>query len=108
VDTSLDLLIDGEQGIWHLANTEAISWVDLARLAASIAGISGDGIKERLAATFGFIAKRPRYSVLGSERGMLMPSLESALSRYWCAVELDVNRRITPLQARGLAQAQTR
>jgi dTDP-4-dehydrorhamnose reductase len=108
VNASLDLLIDGEQGIWHLANTGAISWVDLARLAASVAGISGDGIKGRPTATFGFVAQRPPYSVLGSERGLLMPSLESALSQYWREVGINVSRYKLPLQARGMAQVQTR
>jgi dTDP-4-dehydrorhamnose reductase len=27
-------------------------------------------------------APRPRYSVLGSERGFLLPTLEAALDRY--------------------------
>src|SRR5205085_12132963 len=82
VKASLDLLIDGEQGIWHLANAGAITWVELARRATSVAGISGEGIKARPAAMLGFVARRPPYSVLGSERGGLMPSLEDALSRY--------------------------
>lgn len=34
VHTSLDLLIDGENGLWHLANKGAIAWADLARLVA--------------------------------------------------------------------------
>jgi hypothetical protein len=32
--------------------------------------------------SFGFPAKRPRYSVLASERASLLPPLEHALHRY--------------------------
>jgi dTDP-4-dehydrorhamnose reductase len=31
VNVSLDLLIDGEEGIWHLANAGEISWKALAQ-----------------------------------------------------------------------------
>ena len=34
----LELLIDGENGIWHLANNGSISWYDFARLAVEQAG----------------------------------------------------------------------
>jgi dTDP-4-dehydrorhamnose reductase len=92
VNASLDLLIDGERGIWHLANDGAISWADFARLAASFAGISNDAVEARPAAALGFIAPRPRYSVMASERGHLMPSLEDALARY-CR-EVNANGRL--------------
>jgi hypothetical protein len=31
VNTSLDLLIDGERGVWHLANAGAVTWAELLR-----------------------------------------------------------------------------
>lgn len=34
VNASLDLLIDGASGIWHLANDGDVSWSELARKAA--------------------------------------------------------------------------
>ena len=37
-------------------------------------------------ASFGLPAQRPRYSVLGSERGEVMPDLDSALGRYFSEV----------------------
>jgi dTDP-4-dehydrorhamnose reductase len=83
VHTSLDLLIDGEKGLWHLANKGAISWADLARLAAKKAGISVSNLVARPTKDLGFIAKRPSYSVLGSSRGELMPCLDSAIDRYF-------------------------
>ena len=39
VHACLDLLIDGESGIWHLANAGDVSWAELAAEAATLAGI---------------------------------------------------------------------
>ncbi len=83
VHTSLDLLIDGEQGIWHLANRGAITWLDLARQAAELAGLDAAPVEGCSSHAAGLIAPRPPYSVLGSERGMLLPSLDDALARYF-------------------------
>jgi len=83
VNTSLDLLIDGESGLWHLANKSAIAWADWARLAASIAGVDASRVEARPTRELGLVAPRPTYSVLGSERGMLLPSLDNAMSRYF-------------------------
>jgi dTDP-4-dehydrorhamnose reductase len=83
VHTTLDLLIDGECGLWHLANKSAIAWAELARLAASIAGVDASRVEARPTRELGLVAPRPTYSVLGSERGMLLPSLDNAISRYF-------------------------
>ncbi|MEH2315348.1 MAG: family 1 glycosylhydrolase [Nostoc sp.] len=82
VHTGLDLLIDGEKGLWHLANKSAIAWSDLARLAAKKAGVSVSNLVACPTQELGWIATRPAYSVLGSDRGELMPHLDSAISRY--------------------------
>lgn len=86
VQTSLDLLIDDEQGLWHLANRGAVSWYDLACQAARYAGFSNQEIESlfRPVSTeaLSYRARRPRYSVLGSERGYLMPGLEPSLEHY--------------------------
>jgi dTDP-4-dehydrorhamnose reductase len=78
----LDLLMDGERGIWHLANQGAVTWAELARLAARLAGLDEGLVNARPSSELGFAAPRPAYSALGSERGALLPSLEDALSRY--------------------------
>jgi dTDP-4-dehydrorhamnose reductase len=39
VDAALDLLIDGADGVWHLANRGAVTWFGLAQLAARRAGL---------------------------------------------------------------------
>ena len=82
VHASLNLLIDGEYGLWHLANPGAITWAELARLAAELAGVDGGRIETRPTAALGLPAARPRYSALGSERGALLPPLMDALVRY--------------------------
>ena len=82
VNTTLDLLIDGEYGLWHLANNSAIAWAELARLAADIAGVDASRLEARPTRELGLVAPRPTYSVLGSERGALLPSLDNAMARY--------------------------
>jgi dTDP-4-dehydrorhamnose reductase len=82
VNASLDLLIDGECGIWHLANRGALTWADFARLIAREAGYDAGQIEGRPNRTFGFNARRPIYSALASERASLLPPLEDAVKRY--------------------------
>jgi dTDP-4-dehydrorhamnose reductase len=81
---SLDLLLDGERGIWHLASTGVMTWAELARWVAVRAGYDADMIVGRPVASFDWPAGRPLYGVLASERGPgLMPKLEVALERWW-------------------------
>ena len=84
VSACLDLLIDGEGGLWHLANRGAVSWAELARRAAALAGLDPRAVRSVPARTFGWAAARPPYSVLGSERGALLRPLEDALACYLC------------------------
>ncbi len=87
VHASLDLLIDGEDGVWHLANKGTLSWADLARRAVELAGITTGEVEARPLHTLGFAAQRPRYSALGSERGQVLPALDDALERYFAECE---------------------
>jgi len=84
VNTTLDLLIDGEKGIWHLANRGEISWSDFAREIASRAGLPADLIRPVPVSDLGLAARRPLNSALASERGQLLPSFTDALER-WCS-----------------------
>ncbi len=88
----LDLLIDGEQGIWHLTNAGALSWADLARHAALLCGCDARLIQPRPAHALGWRAARPRQSALRSARGTLMPTLEDALTRYAAQSSLAYSR----------------
>jgi dTDP-4-dehydrorhamnose reductase len=88
VHASLDLLIDGEQGVWHLANDGAVSWCDLARKAARMAGLEHHvvGVSTTLAR---LAAARPACSALGSERGWPMRSLDAALEAFFAESEIN-------------------
>ena len=85
VHASLDLLIDGERGIWHLANDGAITWSAFARLAAEHAGLDPTLVNACPGEELGRAARRPRYSALTSERGRLMPPLDDAIRRFFAA-----------------------
>ncbi len=91
VHASLDLLIDGEWGLWHLANPGAIAWADLAQQAAKQAGLDPTHIRPVSTQTLNLAAPRPLYSALGSERGVLLPSLENALNRYFYERDLALH-----------------
>ncbi|HEX2779800.1 MAG TPA: sugar nucleotide-binding protein, partial [Gemmatimonadaceae bacterium] len=78
VDAMLDLLIDGERGIWHLANEGATTWADLARRAARDAGLDASLVRGRAAAELDFAAPRPPNAAPMSERGSIMRPLEAA------------------------------
>ena len=75
VHTALDLLIDRETGVWHLANQGIISWHELALRAANAAGIDAHNLVR--AANV-----QASATALTSERGVLLPPLEGALHRY--------------------------
>lgn len=83
VHASLDLLIDGECGLWHLANPGAITWANLAHFAAEQVALDTTRIHAVSTQALGLAAPRPLYSVLSSKRGILLPPLENALSRYF-------------------------
>jgi dTDP-4-dehydrorhamnose reductase len=89
-NAALDLLIDGERGVWHLANAGAVSWAELARRVARAAGhdpaLVDALVRARPARELPFVAPRPRWSALGSERGTLLPSLDDALARFAAAL----------------------
>ena len=82
-DALLDLLVDGESGVWHLANSGSISWTELAQRVVTEMGADPDLVEEVPAHELGRVAPRPAYSVLGSERGAIMPTLEESLGRIF-------------------------
>ena len=82
VHATLDLLVDGERGIWHLANNGALTWFDFACAAAQRSGRAVDLIAPVRSSRVWGPALRPPYSALSSERGSLMRSLQDALGAY--------------------------
>lgn len=81
VNVVLDLLIDGEHGIWHIANAGEVTWAEFARLAALKGGYDAALVKSRPARALGFVAPRPSFTALTSERGSFMPPFEESLDR---------------------------
>jgi dTDP-4-dehydrorhamnose reductase len=79
---ALDLLIDGETGIWHLANDGEVSWFEFARRVAEGAGydralvVAEDGPHEL-------------NTALSSERGMMLRSFDSALEDFLRSVTIE-------------------
>ncbi|MBA3317140.1 MAG: sugar nucleotide-binding protein [Gemmatimonadales bacterium] len=79
VNAVLDLLIDGEQGIWHLANVGEVSWLEMVRRGAELAGVGTERLREAQPSA---PALRPIHTALSSERGLLLPTFEDALARF--------------------------
>ncbi len=76
--TTLDLLVDGEKGIWHLANRGRMSWYDLAVRVAQEAGFDTGMIEAEDGA--------PADTSLASKHGAQMRAVEEAIRDYVAAV----------------------
>ena len=86
VSAALDLMIDGETGLWHLANPGALSWYDFAVALAEALGLDAGLIRPVSSATADWTAKRPAYAPLSSERASVLPTLAHAIARYAAAL----------------------
>jgi dTDP-4-dehydrorhamnose reductase len=82
VRATLDLIIDDQTGLWHLANGGALSWADFAVGIGTALDLRTDLVDVQPAAAMGWTARRPRYAPISSERGLIMPSLTSAMERF--------------------------
>lgn len=82
VNCCLDLLIDGESGLWHVVNHGHLSWLELGRRAASAAGMNPRQVQGVTLHSLQLPAARPSFSALTSCRGLIMPTLDDALQRY--------------------------
>lgn len=74
-DAVLDLLIDGETGLWHLTSGTALSWAAFAERVAARCGLDARLI--RADAT-----RAPADTGLASGRGTLLPPLDHALADF--------------------------
>ncbi|MEO6219954.1 MAG: SDR family oxidoreductase, partial [Ginsengibacter sp.] len=83
VNVCLDLLIDKEKGIWHLTNKGETTWAQLAKRVAEQALLDANKIIAQESGLMNWTATRPKYSVLKSLNGNLLPSLNNALNRYF-------------------------
>ena len=92
VHATLDLLVDGERGVWHLANSGATTPEEFLIAAADRLHLDTSLVDGSPIWQLHLPALRPRYRVLGSERGQLLPPLENALGRYCHDTHIDVPR----------------
>jgi dTDP-4-dehydrorhamnose reductase len=82
-DTALDLFIDEEAGIWHLSNDGMLTWSEFSRSIVERSGGDGAKIISLSHTEMGWKAPRPLFSVLQSEKGVRLPTLDDALVRYF-------------------------
>jgi dTDP-4-dehydrorhamnose reductase len=71
---TLDLLIDGETGIWHLANQGKLSWYEFATAVAEGAGYDTALVLP--------IEDEAASTQLASERGFMLRPVEHAIAAY--------------------------
>ena len=82
----LDLVIDEADGIWHLSNTEPLTWFAFATRLAARCGLDNGLIKASSGSAMGWKAMRPAMSALTSDRGVLLPPLAEAIDRFAATV----------------------
>ncbi|MDB5397573.1 MAG: dTDP-4-dehydrorhamnose reductase [Rhodospirillales bacterium] len=79
VSTTLDLIIDKEVGLWHLANEGGATWAEFARDVAVAVGLPPALVTEVPLARMPWRARRPICSSLSTVRGQILPTLERAI-----------------------------
>jgi dTDP-4-dehydrorhamnose reductase len=82
VNDTLDLLIDGETGIRHIASQDALSWADFARAIATAAGLDAKLVVDAPGETLGWVAPRPKYCALTTDHGEGLGPLEPAIRAF--------------------------
>jgi dTDP-4-dehydrorhamnose reductase len=83
VHAVLDILIDGESGIFHVANSGAVTWAELAATAATLAGVDASKLHAQPRSTLGRRAARPAFSALTSNRAWIMRPWQEALGLFF-------------------------
>lgn len=82
VNAVLDLLLDTESGIRHLASQGRLSWADFARALAIADGLDPDAVLPVEAARLGWRAPRPADATLATECGQMLPGIDDAIARF--------------------------
>ncbi|HEX8217228.1 MAG TPA: family 1 glycosylhydrolase [Allosphingosinicella sp.] len=77
---TLDLLVDGEKGLWHLANQGDVSWFEFARRIAEASGFDPSMIVAEN-------GPRGQATILSSRRGLMLRSLDEAIADYARQIE---------------------
>ncbi|MFD1786737.1 family 1 glycosylhydrolase [Sphingomonas floccifaciens] len=81
-DAMLDLLIDAETGIRHLAGDRVVSWAEFARRIAAACGFDPGAISGVSAAALSFRARRPARSGLASTHVGSLGALDASIADF--------------------------
>ncbi len=92
VHAALDLLIDGETGLWHLVNEGEVSWAEFGSRLFAEAGLAQEDTAVEQNGT-------ARNTALSSERAWVMPTLENAIARFVRDCEVDWHAEPTMIAA---------
>lgn len=82
VRATLDLVVDGERGLWHLTGEEPLSWHGFAQAIAKGCNLPSDALIPVSGAEMDWAAQRPRSAALRSNRGRLLPPLDRAVRQF--------------------------
>jgi dTDP-4-dehydrorhamnose reductase len=80
--SALDLLADGEQGVWHLAPQASCSPFDLLRATAEHVGIRTHALSAGNVCHIGLARGGHSLRALSSKRGSVMPDLHLGVAEY--------------------------
>lgn len=83
VHLTLDLMIDDEKDIWHIANSSVLTWADFAYQIADRCKLNRENIQPVPYSLMALKAVMPKYSALKSNKGVLLPTLDHALTRLF-------------------------
>jgi dTDP-4-dehydrorhamnose reductase len=78
----LDILIDGETGLWHASNGEELSWHEFAFKLAIACQLDAALIEDATKTELGWLAERPLRSSLASKHGCYLPNLDQAIHSF--------------------------
>jgi dTDP-4-dehydrorhamnose reductase len=96
VTTTLNMLIDGETGVRHVANAGSLSWAEFGRRVAEALDLDTGLIQAVPASEMGWAAQRPANATLGTAFGQRLPDFEAALRRFADAIAPDLLRAPQP------------
>lgn len=82
VNAALDLLIDGETGVWHLANEGEVSWAEFAAMLCKRLDLNRRSVRAVSSAEMPWTAPRPERSALVSSRGSQLGTIDRAIDAY--------------------------
>jgi dTDP-4-dehydrorhamnose reductase len=96
VSAVLNMLIDGETGVRHLANAGALSWAEFATRLAEALDLNAGLVRPTPSAEMGWAAQRAAYAALDTVFGQRLPAFENALRRFAESIGPELTRAAEP------------